>query len=154
MECYLFKDSEYTFDFMVRNLYIIPLGTKIRNTKGDMYELRECQKNEKVERKFSRINDTKLRFMTYNNIKETFWLVKEELLTEEEKEFLKQILKFVDIKIRSISIKRITNKKEIHFNINKDGSGLGYWYYIKNNFFNGLETNKVYTLKELGLEEN
>ena len=79
-----------------------------------------------------------------------------ELLIEEEKEFLKQVLRFIDIKILSINIykQEISNKKEIHFNQNEDGSGLGYWYYIKNSYFNGLEINKVYTLKELGLEEN
>ena len=79
---------------------------------------------------------------------------KKELLTEEEKKFLEQILKFMDIKILSISISKkiISEKKEIHFNQNRDSSGLGYWYYIKNNTFNGLETDKVYTLEELGLD--
>ena len=78
---------------------------------------------------------------------------KKELLTEEEREFLKQVLIFMDKKISSINITQIlNNKKEIHFNQKEDGSGLGYWYYVKNSFFNGLEIDKVYTLKELGLE--
>ena len=81
---------------------------------------------------------------------------KKELLTKEEKEFLKQVLKFMDIKILYISIDKqvVSNRKKIHFSQNEDGSGLGYWYYIKNSYFNRLEDNKVYTLQELGLEES
>ena len=80
---------------------------------------------------------------------------KKELLTEEEREFLRQVLRFIDVKILFINIYRqeIHNRKEIHFSQNEDGSGLGYWYYIKDNSFSGLEIDKVYTLKELGLEE-
>ena len=80
--------------------------------------------------------------------------VVEELLTDEEKEFLKQILRFMETRIMSINIKEDikSNKKEIHFNQNKDGYGLDYWYYIKNNTFNKLKIDKVYTLEELGLD--
>lgn len=79
---------------------------------------------------------------------------KKELLTEEEREFLKECIKFINIEINSINVIKIGSaSREIHFNKNKDGSGLGYWYYIKDNYFKNLELGKIYTLKEVGLEE-
>lgn len=78
---------------------------------------------------------------------------KKELLTEEEIEFLQLVLKFINTEIKCIT-KRIgwNGGLEMIFRENEDGSGAGYWYYIKNSYFKNLE-ERGYTLKELGLEE-
>lgn len=77
---------------------------------------------------------------------------KKELLTEEEREFLKLVLKFINTEIKCITKKLKYNEIELIFSEEEDGSGEGYWYYIKNSYFKDLE-ERGYTLKELGLEE-
>ena len=76
----------YTFDFLMLNFNKIPVGTKIISSKGDVYELREQIECGKHVRKFSRANGTKLRFMTYENINETFKLFEEEIDIQNIKE--------------------------------------------------------------------
>ena len=74
---------------------------------------------------------------------ETIWEEKKELLTEEEKEFLKRFIKIRRDKI--LAIKRDEADLEI--------SGKAWDNSIPTDEFKGLETHKLYTLKELGLEE-
>ena len=80
------------------------------------------------------------------------WIVEEEkeLLTKEEREFLRQILKFGNYGNETIK------------HIIKDGCYIELYYEVwaynniyidKNLYFKNLEENKEYTLKELGLEE-
>ena len=71
---------------------------------------------------------------------------KKELLTEEEKEFLKDICKYYDvteIRLNNIEIKIINNGHLV--------SCFNYPYNMK---FENLERGKTYKLEELGLEEN
>lgn len=72
-----------------------------------------------------------------------------EWLTDEEREFLQLVLKFMKTEIKCIT-KRINwnGELEMIFSKNEDGSGAGYWYYIKNSYFKNLE-EREYTLKEL-----
>ena len=72
---------------------------------------------------------------------------KKELLTEEEKEFLKTICKYYDI--RTIYF----NKVDIGF-YNKNNSVVNSSNYPENMEFNKVEKYKYYTLKELGLEKD
>ena len=78
----------------------------------------------------------------YEEVKE-----KKELLTEEEKEFLKTICKFYDIKTIYF------NKVDIGF-YDKNNFIVNASNYTENMKFNKVEKNQYYTLKELGLEEN
>lgn len=78
---------------------------------------------------------------------------KKEILTEEEREFLKLVLKFMYTEIKYIKKKINWNGElEIIFCNNEDGSGAGYCYYLKKGYFKNLEAGKGYTLKELNLE--
>lgn len=77
----------------------------------------------------------------YNVIEE-----KKELLTEEEKKFLKGYIKFANYVPNQISKDNRTHK--ILFYVDE---------YLRDNYefykaFENLESNKIYTLKELGLE--
>ena len=74
---------------------------------------------------------------------------KEDLLTDEEREFLKLYIKYVDKNIDTIGTESIGGRKSIYF----AKSNSGYYYYSNQNYFKGLELDKKYTLKDLGLEE-
>ena len=69
---------------------------------------------------------------------------KKELLTEEEREFLK-----IFIKIKRDEISKIERKEK-----SLDIMSKGWSNTILTDKFQGLELYKKYTLKELGLEEN
>ena len=71
---------------------------------------------------------------------------KKELLTEEEREFLKDVCKYyyvTEIRLNNIDIKIIN-----------DGYIVSCLDYPDNMKFENLERGKRYTLEELGLEEN
>ena len=73
---------------------------------------------------------------------------KKELLTEEEKEFLKDMCKYYD------GVKIIFNNKEINF-LDENNHIVNCPDYPKNmKFQNVKKYGYYYTLKELGLEEN
>ena len=78
---------------------------------------------------------------------------KEPLLTDEEKEFLKMVVKMTPYKIGSIELK--TNSSTNHdflviFGTN--GLLIQSKFYV-GSYFSNLEIDKVYTLKELGLND-
>ena len=77
---------------------------------------------------------------------------KKELLTEEEREFLKQYIKMSPINITYIT-KEFNNNKSIIIKLN-DGQGTAFCTYYTTDYFKALEEDEIYTLKELGLEEN
>ena len=76
--------------------------------------------------------------------------VKKELLTEEEKEFLKQYIKIIE-GLNNGKVDRIIRREEDIFIVLQ--TGLTYKIEIGIKFGN-MQVNKEYTLKELGLEEN
>ena len=80
---------------------------------------------------------------------------KKELLTKEEKEFLKQILQFGNYKSGTQNgiIKYIT-KAGYWLELNFSEFHCNSVYIDKNLYFKGLTEDEEYTLKELGLEEN
>lgn len=70
---------------------------------------------------------------------------KEELLTEEEKEFLKQYIKILNIEDNIKFIEKFMNELYVH----TDDT----FYKLEINIgFNKLQKEKSYTLKELGIE--
>ena len=63
---------------------------------------------------------------------------------------MKLVLKFMEIEVKSIRKKiNLSDRIEINIAQHEDGSGVGYWYYLKNDYFKNLEDGTVYTLKEL-----
>lgn len=83
------------------------------------------------------------------------WERPQDLLTQEEKDYLKAVIMPFKDKVESIMKSVNCEKKEyIEIFFQKDDDGLQLPY-IKNMTlkFKGLETRKEYTLKELGLEE-
>ena len=72
---------------------------------------------------------------------------KEELLTEEEKKFLKQYSSFANYAIYKI-------KKDENYLLFIDGADTVRTRYEFYNCFKNLDDGAYYTLKELGLEEN
>ena len=87
---------------------------------------------------------------------------KEPLLTAEEKEYLKMLIKFHPNEIGSVAVCYRINyklvclhyKKENEYVGCKDDQSLDYdCYTARKDDFNNLENDKKYTLKELGLDE-
>lgn len=69
--------GEWKFEDMVARIDEFKLGTKIRSETGDVYNLNQAE-GEGKQRKFSRWNGTRLRFMTYENIGKKFEIIEEE----------------------------------------------------------------------------
>lgn len=76
----------------------------------------------------------------------TVYEKEEKLLTEEEKEFLKQFIKFNDYIINGIK------KTKHRFNFYIDNR-IVETMEVAEKYFNNLEYGRVYTLSELGLED-
>ncbi len=80
---------------------------------------------------------------------------KKELLTEEEREFLRQILKFGNYGSNTENgIIKYIIKDGYYIELHYEDWAYNTIYIDKNLYFRNLERNKTYTLKELGLEEN
>ena len=75
--------GEWCFEDIIAHIDKFELGTKIRSERGDVYNLSQAE-GEGKQRKFSRWNGTKLRFMTYDNIGKKFEILEDN--TEEIKE--------------------------------------------------------------------
>ena len=111
---------------------------KIIINEDDIAKIHSCIKENQIE-------ILKIERPKYEVVEE-----KKELLTEEEKEFLKMIYKF-----------RLDGIKTIKKQIDEDGERLRIkgnldfiTNYIPTKEFRGLELEKEYTLKDLGLEED
>ena len=77
--------GEWYFEDIISKINEFKLGTKIRSERGDVYNLSQAEGIGK-QRKFSRWNGTKLRFMTYENIGKKFEILEDN--TEEIEELL------------------------------------------------------------------
>lgn len=74
---------------------------------------------------------------------------KEPLLNNEEKEFLKGVMEFVDFKINEISIVR--NSVGMFIELYDENGEDDATPYLKTSYFKNLENDKRYSLNELGL---
>ena len=79
--------GEWYFEDIIAHIDKFELGTKIRSERGDVYNLSQAEGIGK-QRKFSRWNGTKLRFMTYENIGKKFEILEDN--TEEIEELEKE----------------------------------------------------------------
>ena len=98
------------------------------------------------------LKNKRIEILKIERIGENGWYTvyeKKELLTDEEKEFLKLYIKYVDKNIDTIGTESIGGRKSIYFT----KSNSGYYYYPNQDYFKGLELDRKYTLKDLGLEE-
>ena len=83
---------------------------------------------------------------------ENGYIVEKEILDEEEKEYLLNIIKPFKDKVRYIYKRGELRGEYIIIEIVKD-STIIFPYFKKNTMYKGMEANKRYTLKELGLDE-
>ena len=103
--------GEWYFEDIISKINEFKLGTKIRSERGDIYILSQAE-GEGKQRKFSRWDGTKLRFMTYENIGRKFEILEdnteeiEELLTIEDYECDKTDIRLNRDKINEL-VKRI-----------------------------------------------
>ena len=91
----------------------------------------------------------KIKRVSYNGW-HTIWEQKEELLTEEEKEFLRQVLKFGNYGRETI---KFIIKDGYYIELHYKDWAYNTIYIDEKLYFKNLEATKEYTLKELGLEE-
>ena len=77
------KADEWSFEEIIASIEQFDLGTKIRSNTGDIYNLSQAE-GEGKQRKFSRWDGTKLRFLTYENIGKKFEILEDN--TEEIEE--------------------------------------------------------------------
>ena len=77
---------------------------------------------------------------------------KKEILDEKEKEYLENVIKPFKNKVLCIKKSEFTNEAFISIDIKKDTS-IALPNFPKDTMYNGMEIDKKYTLKELGLFE-
>ncbi len=112
--------GEWYFEDIISKINEFKLGTKIRSERGDVYNLSQAEGIGK-QRKFSRWNGTKLRFMTYENIGKKFEILEdnteeiEELLTIEDYECDKTDIRLnrnkINELVKAVNKLRKENKK-------------------------------------------
>ena len=68
--------GEWYFEDIIAHIDKFELGTKIKSERGDVYNLSQAE-GEGKQRKFSRWNGTRLRFMTYENIGKKFEILED-----------------------------------------------------------------------------
>lgn len=79
--------GEWYFEDIISKINEFKLGTKIRSERGDIYILSQAE-GEGKQRKFSRWDGTKLRFMTYENIGRKFEILEDNTEEIEEIELI------------------------------------------------------------------
>lgn len=82
---------------------------------------------------------------------ENGYIVEKEILDEEEKKYLSNVIKPFRHKVEYI-IKKDCYPKE-YISISLPDENIGFPYFKKGTMYKGMEANKKYTLKELGLDE-
>lgn len=82
---------------------------------------------------------------------ENGFIQEKEILDETEKRYLKSIIRPFKDKIRRIS-KETTLSGECYIYIDLDDDSIGLLNFKKGTMYNGMEEDKRYTLKELGLD--
>ena len=81
--------GEWYFEDIIAHIDKFELGTKIRSERGDIYNLSQAE-GEGKQRKFSRWNGTRLRFMTYENIGKKFEILEDNTEEIEELDLIKK----------------------------------------------------------------
>lgn len=82
---------------------------------------------------------------------ENGYILEKEILDEKEKEYLSAVIK--PFRDRFKYIKKISSDREYINVLLEDGDRLTFPYFEKGTMYEGMEADKKYTLKELGLDE-
>lgn len=82
---------------------------------------------------------------------ENGYIVEKEILDEKEKEYLSAVIR--PFRDRVKYIKKISSDREYINVLLEDGDRLTFPYFEKGTMYKGMEADKKYTLKELGLDE-
>ena len=80
------------------------------------------------------------------------WERKEDILTDEEREYLKAVIAPVKDKVNFIQKIAYYLPQLQYIYIDLDKNNIGLYQFEKNTQFKGMELGREYTLKELGLE--
>lgn len=83
---------------------------------------------------------------------ENGYIVEKEILDEEEKEYLSAIIRPFRDRVNYIAKKGV-RKEYIQIVLKKDNECFFLPYFEKDTMYKGMEADKKYTLKELGLDE-
>ena len=146
---------EYTYEDLKKS----PVGTKITFENGDIlikleeddYESRTLYRNNenlkglKDNIKLRKI--IKIEEPEYSTVYES----KVEILDKVEKRYLRNIIRPFRNKVKYIKLIYKVNKLEGFININLEGEQINLPYFNINSMYKGMEPNKEYSLKELGL---
>lgn len=108
------KAEEWSFEEIIASIEQFDLGTKIRSNTGDIYNLSQAE-GEGKQRKFSRWDGTKLRFLTYGNIDKKFEILEDNTEEIEELSTYRDIEEFGELDKRCIN----QNAKEFFNKINE-----------------------------------
>lgn len=135
-------------------LKLLKEGKKVRKCSWDDKDCYiACDENDFLFRIYGRKYCAEYYFLNQSDFMSDWEEYKEPLLTDEEKEFLKMVVKMTPYKIGSIELR--TNSSTNHdflviFGTN--GLLIQSKFYV-GSYFSNLEIDKVYTLKELGLND-
>lgn len=83
---------------------------------------------------------------------ENGYIIGKEILDEEEKEYLSAVIRPFRDRVNYIA-KKEARKEYIQIVLKKDNECLFLPYFEKDTMYKGMEADKKYTLKELGLDE-
>ena len=88
-----------------------------------------------------------------NDVEADWEEYEESLLTKEEKEYLKMVIKYYPFEISKVSLEYDDEYAYEKFIKLHNSSGFDEAIYVKSGSFMSLELEKEYTLEELGLED-
>ena len=129
---------------------VLKKGDKVYFSDGDMYDISNTHNGRNASEVFLDYTITKIeRPIKYETIYET----PKQILDKEEKEWLEHCL--IPFKNRIVDIQKLKygeNREYLSFDFNY-GEIVRLPLFAKNTMYKGMELDKKYTLKELGLFE-
>ena len=136
-------------------------GKRINFEDGEYNVLDEFEDNLTNIYKFKNLDIIKIeRFVLEDNNTQRYLLIpvyerKEEILDKEEKEYLSAVIKPFRNRIKSITKLNAGNEEWIYFNLNRENriDDFPLPTFKKGIMYKEMESNKEYSLKELGLED-
>ena len=108
------KAEEWSFEEIIASIEQFDLGTKIRSNTGDIYNLSQAE-GEGKQRKFSRWDGTKLRFMTYENIGKKFEILEDNTEEIEELSTYRTFAEYDELAKKCINM----NAEQFFYKINE-----------------------------------
>ena len=152
-----FEGKEYTYEDLKKS----PIGTKITFENGEVLVKDDDgnYSNKKRWRDDSDLKELKDRVNTLGKIikieeptYQTVYEVKQEILDEAEKRYLRGVIRPFRNKVKTIvKYKSIDYKSKSYIGITLEGFYFNLPYFDTGAMYNGMKAEQKYTLKELGL---